>query len=118
MTDDDGYTTKYFGERWNVPMLEDAEEHDTPVGDPCAHCDQAIRRGQQGIYRLHLEADGNHWRPVHRECDVRSVVGGYYHLLGDCICHGGDHDPDPEWANKREAALLAFGVVAGKGGAR
>lgn len=111
------YTQEFFGERWDVPMMENARQVPTPVARLCAHCDEEIRAGQQGVMRVHVGMEGSRLKPVHRECDVRALVGGVYHLRGLCICQGGNMDPDPAWATRREAALLAFGYLLATGGA-
>lgn len=104
----------YFGESWHVPALVGAEQADTPVGEPCLHCDEPIRPEQQGFLRPVIGSDGQtEVRPIHRECDLRAIVGGLHHQLGTCTCEGGSDDPDPPWATRREAALLAWAYFYG-----
>ena len=49
-------------------------------------------------------------RQQHFECGLRSVVGGYNHLMGRCSCCGGDQEPDPPFLSRRMAAKLAAQV--------
>lgn len=95
---------EFFGARWNVPMLRNAVKVDRPLGEECPHCGEPIRPGEQGIIRQY----GNERVPVHRACDLRSVVGGLNHLRGTCSCHGGPDEPDPPGLTRREAAEAAL----------
>ena len=65
----------------------------------CTWCDEVIEP--------HERID--EWRntPMHRECGLRSVVGGLNHQLGNCSCCGGTEDPDPPNMTRREAAKAA-----------
>lgn len=99
------FRVEFFGERWDVPMLVGAVRVDTPVGDLCLHCGEPVRLGEQGVMRLHL---GVGRAPVHRACDLRSVLGGVNHLRGSCSCVGGSDPPDPPGVSRREAAELAL----------
>lgn len=89
-------STLFFGMRWDAPMLDNAARVATPVGAVCLHCAEPIEDGDQGVMRPYLtETDGyaarGEWRPAHRECDLRSMVGSVAHLEGRCVCDGG-HD--------------------------
>lgn len=108
-------TVQYFGESWDVPMLEGAAQVPTPVGEPCGYCDEEVAEGEQGIMRTYVGAHTSEWRPIHRECDLRAVVGGVNHLKGTCTCHGGSEDPDPSWCNRRQAALLVYAEMVKRG---
>ena len=87
----------YFGERWGAPILEGFLQVPTPIGEPCMFCVEPFVDGDQGLY-LHSErctpGPCGRGRPTHRECFVRSIVGGIAHLEGRCTCCGGTVDPD------------------------
>ena len=40
--------TKWFGESWGASVCQ-GEHVDTPVGVLCAHCDEPIAEGDQGV---------------------------------------------------------------------
>lgn len=44
---------------------------------------------------------------THRECAVRSIIGGLNHLKGLCSCCGGTLPPDPPELTPRQAAIAA-----------
>lgn len=100
---------EYFGERWDVPFLQDAVQVPAPVGEVCVHCDEPIRDGEQGVIRGYVSLLGIQTpEPVHRECDLRMILGGINHLNGDCTCHGGTQPPDPPGVTRRDAARLVL----------
>jgi hypothetical protein len=104
-----GTGTVIFGEPWKANMCEGATVVPTPVGQPCLHCDEPIDDGDQGVIHTTLFLHGNDGEPVaepvHRECDMRAVLGSIGHLTMRCPCEGGDYD-DPPGMTRREAALL------------
>lgn len=73
------------------------------VGEECALCGKQLKTGS-----LSLAC------PMHRECYLRSTMGGVNHQRGDCTCHGGTADPDPEHLDNREAAIAAFYYFLGR----
>lgn len=99
---------RYFGERWDAPILDDAVEVDVPVGTPCIHCEEPIEAEDSGW----LYANGP---ATHAECGVRSVIGGVNHQLGRCSCQGGDQPPDPPGLSRREAARAATKLFMNRG---
>jgi hypothetical protein len=89
--------TLFFGTRWDAPMLDNAEPVPTPIGWACLHCGEPVVDGDQGVMRACLTSldDGTaagRWRPAHRECDLRAMVGSVAHLEGRCSCHDGQTD--------------------------
>jgi hypothetical protein len=56
----------------------------------CLHCDEPIRPDGDPSIRWALWADGaTTVRRVHRDCHLRSIIGGLNHLRGRCTCCGG-----------------------------
>lgn len=81
----------WFGEPWpsadlRAPICEnDAERVETPVGDVCLLCEELIEEGDRGILMNTITAGPTvHVRPVHMECEVRSVMGNHLHVTGQC----------------------------------
>lgn len=63
----------FFGE-WDAPATDDLPHVDTPVGSVCFQCEEPIREGDGGgTYESGLV--------VHKECNLRSVMGGIGHLV-------------------------------------
>jgi hypothetical protein len=110
---------RWFGTSWGAPVCRDEPQVATPVGQPCVHCGEPIRDGDQGVVMPCGEADGS-WRvaPLHVECHLRMILGGANHLRGNCTCCGGTLPSDPPGLTRREAALLACKVWDEIDGAR
>jgi hypothetical protein len=88
--------TAFFGARWDAPVVDDAEQVPTPVGERCYDCGEAVADGDRGFIRVcvSLDDDGRpvgSARPVHAECDLRGVLG---HRYGLCHCNGYSQDRD------------------------
>jgi hypothetical protein len=88
-----------------------------PVGEPCAHCGEAIAPDDAGVSMAAvLAAEAGGWRtgrlPYHATCFQRTVLGSVGHVLGQCSCYGGDPDADldPPGLTRREAAALAVAL--------
>jgi hypothetical protein len=43
----------------------------------------------------------------HADCLIRAVVGSVGHQRGECSCHGGEGNGEPEGVTLREGARLA-----------
>lgn len=99
---------RWFGPRWDSQICDDLEEVPVPVGAVDHLCGELIDEGDNGVMMTGLtEAGGWQDMPVHKECFLRSVVGGVAHLQGRCRCHGGDaHDDDT--MTYRESALAVW----------
>lgn len=71
----------------------------------CAHCDEPIAGSKRTI--PHYDGTRVEHRPYHPECAARLVIGGFNHIVGRCMCCGGDLPPDPPEMTKRQAAVAA-----------
>lgn len=89
-------STQYFGD----PKFRKEWEYqiDTPVGQPCLLCGEAIAPGDTGTMRA--------GEATHHECALRLVIGSVGHLRGRCSCYGGNEE-DPPGMTFRQAALAA-----------
>lgn len=124
MTETD-YCTPFFGERWNVPALEEGVQVPTPVGELCLYCVEAIEEGDQGTITTYVQrgADAHPLVtvvPIHRECQLRQVMGGINCLTRQhSRCSGGpEPDTDPPGVSRREAAKLVLEWSRAHGGAQ
>lgn len=70
----------YFGEPWPSGICDDGTRVDTPVGEPCADCDELIADDDQGSFMGNgVWPDRPALVPVHKECALRAVLGGIGH---------------------------------------
>jgi hypothetical protein len=80
----------YFGERWDAPLFDDVDavQADLPLGVACSLCAEPVAEGDQGFLRSHVTMEDGRpvadFRPVHRECELRGVLGGLDHVQGRC----------------------------------
>jgi hypothetical protein len=75
-----------------------------PVGFQCAWCDETILPNEPGVWMQ----DGPCFKPWHRECVGRLMLGGIAHARRTCSCFGGtEEDLDPPGMTKRQAAMAA-----------
>lgn len=101
-------TKGYFGEYWDVPATELLDRLPTPVGEKCLDCGEPIVLGEQGyIMPCILDQDEHgRWitdfRPIHRECQLLSVVG---HTYGYCSCN------DYQGLTRRQGAIKTWEVM-------
>lgn len=111
--------TAYFGEDWGAPVTEGATRVPTPVGHPCALCEEAIVDGDGGTFigmvtpvalfgtdMTCTPTVATRRRPVHKECSLREVMGGIGHLLNHrqwCVERG---DPDAGLSLRRSSMLV------------
>ena len=102
---------EWFGTDWGAECCEDETHAATPVGEPCAWCDEPIVAGDDGFIHPSVGVQGLCLRPWHRACELRMVTGGAYHQLQRCRCFGGSQDPDPPGLTRREAAQFALLVL-------
>lgn len=85
---------RFFGDPWPSGLCKDGIPSPTPVGMLCHWCGVPIAEGDQGSFIMHLGENGSSgFRPIHRECSLRSVVGSPRHLRRQCSCYG---SPEPE----------------------
>jgi hypothetical protein len=83
----------YWGEPWPSGVCDEATQSNTyPLGEKCALCDERIVEGQSGTY---INVMGTRGRlgssvttePAHKECSLRSVLGGIgHHTQHDYWC--------------------------------
>jgi hypothetical protein len=66
----------------------------------CMRCDEPLLPDDPHSEIMHM----------HRECGLRSIMGGANHLLKQCHCYGGTLDPDPPNLTIREAAAVAMAI--------
>lgn len=95
----DDFTIGYFG----PPQLRKHYERqvDTPVGQPCLLCDEAVRDGDSGT----VDPGG---RVMHYECVMRASIGSVGHQLRRCSCYNKlDPQEDPPGMSRRQAAIAA-----------
>jgi hypothetical protein len=80
--------TRFFGQRWDAPIVNDARQVPNLLGEPCLLCDHTSKPDDQGFIRPHVFEDGNvGFMPVHRGCEMATAIG---HLFGLCSCTGSD----------------------------
>lgn len=91
----------FFGERWDAPMVDDATQVPTPVGQLCLDCQEPILDGERGVVTPVItlpdsdligrypsqEVPGAGYgvviAPQHLECHLRSSMS---HIYGQCHC--------------------------------
>jgi hypothetical protein len=68
--------------KWFGIHRADPEEEvvSTPVGKPCAFCEEAIEMGDRGVTVPHIDERGVVEKPYHFECHMRLVIGSVGHL--------------------------------------
>lgn len=89
-------------------VCDHAPRAETPIGEPCVWCEEAIGPEENGFLVLVVGADGmSTERPFHPECHVRMQVGGVNHQAGRCECFGGGMPADPPELSAREGAEIA-----------
>lgn len=92
----------FFGDRWDAPLIDEADQVPTPIGQSCFRCGELVAAGDRGLIRMVARELGGELQaaaePVHAECDLIGVVG---HLVGVCHCTGYD-------TSTRAAARLAW----------
>jgi hypothetical protein len=79
-----------------------------PGGESCLYCGEPFDEaaGDSGQATPCLRADGTtEIAHVHKECQLRSVVGGLAHLEGRCSCHGGTTET-PGMTARQEAVEI------------
>jgi hypothetical protein len=95
-------TLVYFGERWDAPVFDGviARQVPTPIGKTCLFCQEEIAEGDRGFVQAGVtpltrrgKTTGHQIASlyVHRECQLRSVLGGLEHLEGRCEYTGHCH---------------------------
>lgn len=100
--------TLYFGPEY---ARKDYEiQVNTPVGDLCLHCEEAIEDGDVGTITPVIMADQRAvMRAEHHECRMRQVIGSAAHVAQTCSCYvPGSREGDDPSLTMREAAVAAL----------
>lgn len=106
----------YFGEDWDAPVTEGAEQVVTPIGEECWSCATLIIEGDQGTYMPSMSMPSIMTAvPVHRECSLRDVLGGAGHFQDHDYWCVGLSDPDGG-LTPRASALWVWEWVQRNGG--
>lgn len=92
-------TPGYFGEPWDVPATDGLAHVDAPVGEKCLLCGEEVVVGDCGFVSQALQV-------MHRECELRGVLGSIGHLLKLCHCVGGTMEDVPELTSRQNARLV------------
>jgi len=80
----------------------------TPVGQVCSWCAEPILAGDEGSLLPHRPKGAPPVdRPIHKECQARTVLGSVAHQAEACCCYGGKGEDDPA-LSKRDAARAAL----------
>lgn len=101
--------TYFFGEPWPSGICDEGERVQTPDGC-CFFCETPLAEGDQGSFLGNgierIDPLGT-YLPVHRECSLRSVLGGIKHVL--CVAHSlGDCEPSE--VTYRVSALMVWAL--------
>jgi hypothetical protein len=117
MTDTRAFGT-FFGEAWPSGICDEGTQVATPVGEHCEMCGEEICPGDQGSFVGTLQGDEGEFvpnlAPVHRECNLRAVLGGIGHLQNHLRWCLEEHDPDAG-LGYRTSALAVWDWVADHG---
>jgi len=101
---------RYFGEPWPSGICEEGVRVPVPVGEMCWWCEETITEDACGSFMLGPTG----MDPMHRECALRSTLGGIGHLEDHhfwCVIMG---DPDGG-RTKRYSALEVWAWVNAHG---
>lgn len=108
----------FFGDPWPSGICDDGTQVETPVGEHCELCDEPIQAFDQGSFIGAVHGEEGAWvgvlAPVHRECSLRSVLGGIGHLTNHIKWCSEMHDPDAG-LGYRESALQVWSFVSDHG---
>ena len=70
----------YFGAPWPSGICDDGTQVPTPVGELCINCEEPIGPDDQGSFVGVWAKGSSRQAPTHKECSLRSVLGGIEHL--------------------------------------
>lgn len=104
----------YFGDHWGAPMLDGLRQVPTPIGEPCFFCSEPIEEGDAGLFTTVHYTDNTRVQPIHRECNLRMVVGSLGHQRRTCSCFQDPGDDQEDGLTLREAALAAAREFEGR----
>jgi hypothetical protein len=101
----------WFGQSWGAPCNEDTEHVETPVGQLCIFCEEAIEETDSGVMVSSWDKGAAEFIrvPLHVDCHIADAVGSVAHQQKRCRCYGGieEHDEDNWGLSRREAAKAA-----------
>lgn len=107
MTDRRSEPGAFFGAPWPSGICDTGFRVSTPEDEPCGLCDEPIVEGQQGSFMNGGQV------PVHRECSLRSVLGGIGHHEDHQLWCVERRDPDGG-RSYRQSALEVWSLIAGR----
>jgi hypothetical protein len=95
---------------YRAPICEDDRHRvPTPIGEVCYWCEEPIVEGDRGIIRPWVQIDESiPTRPIHIECDLRSVIGPVAFLNGKCKHAGGTEPCFDHNLTARQDALASW----------
>lgn len=110
----------WFGKPWPSGTCYDDDgrlieemRKDFPEGENCLWCQTPFVEGDRGTAMPSMGlGEVNH---VHRECQLRMVVGSMDHLNGLCSCYGGPRDHERVGPDARQDALAVWEWVLNHG---
>lgn len=73
---EDQGSNRYWGAPWPSGICDGGTQVATPIGIACALCAEPIAADDQGSFIGTMTGPA----PVHRECSLRSALGGIEHL--------------------------------------
>jgi hypothetical protein len=118
MTDTARAFGTFFGSPWPSGICDEGRQVETPVGEPCEMCGEAIQVFDRGSFIGAMRGEEGNWvpilAPVHRECSLRSVMGGIGHLQNHLTWCLERHDPDAGFSY-RQSALMVWDWIADHG---
>lgn len=94
MTEERTFGT-YFGEAWPSGVCDEGRQVPTPVGELCCYCGELIEADHQGTFIANgYDPQLPSFLPQHKECSLRSVMGGIGHIEDHARWCLKEHDPD------------------------
>lgn len=108
----------FFGEPWPSGICDEGTQVSTPIGEHCEMCGEPIQVFDQGSFVGTVRGEEGAWvpllSPVHKECSLRSVLGGIGHLENHLVWCKEKHDPDAG-LGYRASAIMVWAWVADHG---
>jgi hypothetical protein len=115
----------YFGEPWPSGICDDGVRVTTPIGEPCSFCGEPMEEDDQGSFigsYVRDREDGSYILaddmegaramlvPQHKECGLRSVLGGIGHIEDHERWCKGVGDPDGGRSRRQSSIEVWFWV--------
>ena len=104
------YPGAFFGEPWPSGVCDEGTQVPVPFGEKCILCETSVGISDQGSFM----GNENGLQPAHRECLLRSVVGGIGHHRDHYFWCRQKGDPDGGY-NYRESALQVWTFIQSNG---